>query len=72
MSPDSNQDAELAAQSLPQASVPEFHVAGFDGPLDLLLDLAERQRIDLGMISVAMLADQFVVEAERLARTTPL
>lgn len=72
MLPDSNQGGEMAAQSPSQASVPEFHVAGFDGPLDLLLDLAERQRIDLGMISVAMLTDQFVVEAERLARTTPL
>ncbi|GCE83524.1 chromosome segregation and condensation protein [Komagataeibacter diospyri] len=72
MCPDSNHDGEMSAQPVPQTSAPEFHVVGFDGPLDLLLDLAERQRIDLGMISVAMLAEQFVVEADRLARTTPL
>ncbi|AQU87083.1 hypothetical protein B0W47_05880 [Komagataeibacter nataicola] len=56
----------------PRPAVPEFHVEGFDGPLDLLLDLAERQRLDLGVLSIADLAAQFVDEAERLARTTPL
>ena len=29
-------------------SAPVLHLEGFDGPLDLLLDLAERQRLDLG------------------------
>ncbi|WP_130732818.1 ScpA family protein [Komagataeibacter xylinus] len=56
----------------PRPAVPEFHVEGFDGPLDLLLDLAERQRLDLGVLSIADLAAQFVAEAERLAQTTPL
>ena len=27
---------------------PMLHLDGFDGPIDLLLDLAERQRLDLG------------------------
>lgn len=67
-----NDDGTTAAQSGTRSPLPEFHVEGFDGPLDLLLDLAERQRIDLGGISVAMLAEQFVVEVERLAQTTPL
>lgn len=67
-----NYDGTTAAQSGTRSPLPEFHVEGFDGPLDLLLDLAERQRINLGGISVAMLAEQFVVEAERLAQTTPL
>jgi segregation and condensation protein A len=55
-----------------RAAVPEFHVAGFDGPLDLLLDLADRQRIDLGVMSIVALAEQFVSESERLADSTPL
>lgn len=55
-----------------QGLIPEFHMVGFDGPLDLLLELAERQRIDLGTISVASLAAQFVAEADRLACTTSL
>jgi segregation and condensation protein A len=43
-----------------------LHLDGFDGPLDLLLDLAERQRIDLGRMSVLALAEQFVAALEQL------
>jgi segregation and condensation protein A len=44
-------------------------VGGFEGPLDLLLDLARRQKVDLGKISVLRLAEQyleFVAAARRL------
>lgn len=51
---------------------PVLHLDGFDGPMDLLLDLAERQRIDLGRISMLQLAEQFIAEAERLAAYVPL
>ena len=40
--------------------VPVLHLEGFDGPMDLLLDLAERQRIDFGRMSILALAEQFV------------
>jgi segregation and condensation protein A len=33
---------------------------GFEGPLDLLLDLARAQKVDLARISILGLADQFV------------
>ena len=33
---------------------------GFEGPLDLLLDLARRQRVDLARISVVALVEQFI------------
>ena len=38
-----------------------FNVAlnNFDGPLDLLLDLAKAQKVDLENISITKLADQF-------------
>ena len=52
--------------------VPELHLAGFDGPLDLLLDLVERQRIDLGRISILQLAEQFVAALQRLERHVPV
>ena len=52
--------------------VPVLHLDGFDGPMDLLLDLAERQRIDLGRISIVALAEQFVVAMERLASRVPI
>lgn len=41
-------------------AIPVLHLDGFDGPMDLLLDLAERQRIDLGRISILALVEQFV------------
>jgi segregation and condensation protein A len=44
-----------------------LHLEGFDGPIDLLLDLAERQRLDLGRISLVALVDQFVAACALLA-----
>jgi segregation and condensation protein A len=43
---------------------------GFEGPLDLLLELARRQKVDLSRISVLALADQYLlfVEAARKLR----
>ena len=35
-------------------------VGGFEGPLDLLLDLARRQKVDLSKISVLALAEQYL------------
>ena len=35
-------------------------VAGYEGPLDLLLDLARRQKVDLAKISVLALAEQYL------------
>jgi segregation and condensation protein A len=39
-------------------------VAGFDGPLDLLLHLARNQKVDLARISIRALADQYLVFIE--------
>jgi segregation and condensation protein A len=47
-------------------AIPVLHLDGFDGPMDLLLDLAERQRIDLGKMSILALTEQFVAALERL------
>jgi segregation and condensation protein A len=43
---------------------------GFEGPLDLLLELARRQKVDLARISVLALAEQYLafVEAARKLR----
>src|SRR5437868_7895130 len=35
-------------------------VAGYEGPLDLLLDLARRQKVDLSHISILALAEQYL------------
>lgn len=43
-------------------------VAGFEGPLDLLLDLARRQKVDLAKISVLALANQYLDFINRSTR----
>jgi segregation and condensation protein A len=54
------------------ADIPTLHLDGFDGPMDLLLDLAERQRIDLGQMSILALAEQFVAALEGLGGRVPI
>jgi hypothetical protein len=56
--------AEGTPPRLPPTT-PELHLDGFDGPLDLLLDLAERERIDLARLSIGDLVDQFVAAMAR-------
>jgi segregation and condensation protein A len=41
-------------------------VAGYEGPLDLLLDLARRQKVDLSRISVLALAEQYLAFIETI------
>ena len=50
-----------------RAGNPDLHLDGFDGPIDLLLELAEQQRIDLGRVSIVDLAAQFVAALARLS-----
>ncbi|MGD9738093.1 MAG: ScpA family protein [Bauldia sp.] len=40
-------------------------VAGFEGPLDLLLELARSQKVDLARISVLALAEQYLAFVDR-------
>jgi len=41
-------------------------VGGYEGPLDLLLDLARRQKVDLSAISVLALAEQYLAFIEKV------
>ena len=43
-------------------------VDGFEGPLDLLLELARRQKVDLARISVLALAEQYLAFIEQARR----
>ena len=40
-------------------------IDGWEGPLDLLLDLARRQKVDLKAISILALVDQYIAYIER-------
>lgn len=53
---------------LPRDEVMYVDVAGYEGPLDLLLDLARRQKVDLANISVLALAEQYLAFIETIRR----
>ncbi len=50
----------------PQGDVLHVDVDGYEGPLDLLLDLARRQKVDLSSISVLSLAEQYLAFIEKV------
>lgn len=54
----------------PQADSLLLHLNGFEGPLDLLLELARNQKLDLATISILALVDQYlaVIEGARRVR----
>jgi segregation and condensation protein A len=67
-------DATLAATLAPEpAAAGEslvLRLTGFEGPLDLLLDLARSQKVDLAQISILALVEQYleVIEGARRIR----
>ena len=42
------------------SSLFEVDIENYNGPLDVLLDLAKNQKVDLAEISITQLADQFI------------
>ncbi len=61
MIPDSPTDwLETTPPPPPDDEVMYVDVGGYEGPLDLLLDLARRQKVDLTQISVLALAEQYL------------
>ena len=45
-----------------------LQLEGFEGPLDLLLDLARTQKVDLARISILSLVDQYLAMIEGARR----
>ena len=76
MTADDTNDVDTSHWEAPEASserTPEeamlVDVAGFEGPLDLLLALARTQKVDIARISMVALVDQFmkfIAEAQQL------
>ncbi|WP_424981301.1 segregation and condensation protein A [Maritalea sp. S77] len=61
------QEDEFAQQrEAPRQGVMYVDVKGYEGPLDLLLDLARKQKVDLAHISVLSLAEQYLGFIETL------
>jgi segregation and condensation protein A len=63
-------DAPLPANDAPPADALLLRLDGFEGPLDLLLDLARAQKVDLARISIVALVEQYlaVIEGARRVR----
>ncbi len=49
----------------------EVHLPVFDGPLDLLLHLIEREKLDISVVSLAQVADQFLGHVRGLDDVAP-
>lgn len=50
----------IDAQAETSAEILHVDVDGYEGPLDLLLDLARRQKVDLAAISILALSEQYL------------
>jgi segregation and condensation protein A len=57
--------APLTVQPTPNADELIVDVGGFEGPLDLLLELARAHKIDLAEISILALANQYLAFIEK-------
>ena len=55
-------------EAAPDTDALVVDVDGFEGPLDLLLELARRQKVDLTKISILALAEQYLVFIEELRK----
>lgn len=73
------EDDETGLQPGPRAAVgntgaPEMRLGAWEGPLDLLLELARAQRVDLARLSILDLVEQFGAALERAVarRRAPL
>lgn len=52
-------------------AMPEIHLPVFDGPLDLLLGLIEKNDLDITTVSLAAVADQYLKAVREGDRTDP-
>ena len=77
MTPEPTEATALAAVSpaeIGNSGAPVLRLEAWEGPLDLLLELARAQRVDLARLSVSALAAQFVavLDAAIARRAVPL
>jgi segregation and condensation protein A len=63
-----------ASAAVGNAGAPALRLGAWEGPLDLLLELARAQRVDLAQLSIATLTEQFTaaVDSAIARRQVPL
>jgi len=60
---------EVKGQAAPADKQLVVDVGGFEGPIDVLLNLAREQKVDLTQISILELADQYLAWVAKLRQT---
>ncbi len=55
-------------ENFTEEKVLELNIDNYEGPLDLLLDLAKTQKVDLMQISIVQLADQYISFVEKIKK----
>ncbi|WP_158742351.1 ScpA family protein [Acidisphaera sp. L21] len=59
---------ETLPESLPESLRLDVQLDGFEGPLDLLLELARAQKVDMTKISILRLVEQFLIAVDGARR----
>ena len=55
-----------------QENIVELNIDNYEGPLELLLDLAKTQKVDLMKISIVQLVDQYITFVEKVKKNLEL
>ena len=66
--PDGGGNLRVESAALSDGDALIVDVEGFEGPLDLLLDLARQHKVDLAQISILALADQYLAFIDNARR----
>lgn len=72
MAEDAAADTWTEAERPRAPAAPLLEVEGFAGPLDFLVDMVRRDRVDLSQLSILALIDQFVAALEASTARVPL
>ena len=59
---------ELNANETKVLNTLDLNIDNYEGPLDLLLDLAKSQKVDLMKISIVQLVDQYIAYVEKIKK----
>jgi len=59
---------ELNANETKALNTLDLNIDNYEGPLDLLLDLAKSQKVDLMKISIVQLVDQYIAFVEKVKK----
>lgn len=63
-----NTDQDFSFNKNKNQNILELNIDNYEGPLDLLLDLAKTQKVDLMKISIVQLVDQYIAFVDKIKK----